>query len=501
MSSEAAAPALRLAVKLAGLDLGFVPIEKADVRCDVWTLVKLVLEERASKLPGREPSDLALYYAGPEPPDDEATVLRGKPAAALTPLRAIVGDTRTAYFLVEVGKGALLGGGAVAASAAAAAGASRASLGSVYVRPREMTATACNVLVVCLTVASRAGASSPPYQCRGVAGVTDHFRALLAGAGVAVDEAVVRRVFSSPAMAVQLQVLSTKEEALDLYGMAERIPQTETRANVRRESGIVVGGDISMPHLSSALFFWAMEGLVPRVLKIPAVQSAVMRECRLFDELGTAAAMEGVALMPVRHLALRGSHRGDVRTTDSVTLQHGVLMPHYPLTLAQLPPPSVAAGGVVVFDRIAAALAFLARAGWLHGDVKPSNIFIDASGSVWLGDYGSSVRVADAAAHFTGGTPQFQVEGIPCDAAGGLFDRSGLVVTFVCALGLLSASSRVPAPWPPAVIRAAVERVELSVLRQRLEAAIVGALDGPPVAVGVAREYSSEQDGLAGVKP
>jgi hypothetical protein len=59
-----------------------------------------------------------LYYAGSEEPDDDAAVLRGKRVASLVTLRDIVGDARTAFFLVEV---ALLGGGASAAAAAAVA--------------------------------------------------------------------------------------------------------------------------------------------------------------------------------------------------------------------------------------------------------------------------------------------------------------------------------------------------------------------------------------------
>ena len=86
------------------------------------------------------------------------------------------------------------------------------------------------------------------------AGVTDHFLAVLAGAGVLVDEAVVRRIYESAALSVRLQIFSTLDEALLLYEAAQRVPQSETRTSVQRETGFVVGGDISMPHSSTALF-------------------------------------------------------------------------------------------------------------------------------------------------------------------------------------------------------------------------------------------------------
>ena len=46
--------------------------------------------------------------------------------------------------------------------------------------------------------------------------------------------------------------------------------------------------------------------------------------------------------------------------------------------------------------------------GWLHGDVKPSNIFLDYSGDAWLGDFGSSLWLIEIRCSFTGGTPTFQ---------------------------------------------------------------------------------------------
>ena len=303
----------------------------------------------------------------------------------------------------------------------------------------------------------------------GFSGITNHFRAVLAGAGVKVDDKVVVRVLATPALAVQLQLLSTTAEAIWLYHAAERIPQSTTRAIVLRETGIVVDGDIQMPHITTSLFFWALRGSVPHVLKIPARQIEAPRECELYSDVGNDAEMGQVALVPVKAISLRGSHRSRDDDSDALPLTGGVLMPHYPMTFAQLPALCVQEAGVAIFDRISAALAFLADKGWLHGDVKPSNIFIDARGNAWLGDYGTSRRIEHAMDTFTGGTPSFQVTEIPCDASHGAFDFAGLVVSFVVALGLLQPGARDVTPWPLSAIQAAVARAEPALLRGRLE--------------------------------
>ena len=177
---------------------------------------------------------------------------------------------------------------------------------------------------------------------------------------------------------------------------------------------------------------------------------------------------QGIALVPVHSLELkRGSRRSAYGGRDRVQLERGVIMPYYPRAMAQLPPQCIT--DARLFDRMAAAITFIATAGWLHGDVKPSNIFIDSDGQGWLGDFGSSLRLADADRLFRGGTPQYQIEGVPFTAPGGAFDMAGLVVSFVHTLGLLSARSRVPAPWPAVAVRSAVRRIKSAPLRERLE--------------------------------
>ena len=59
-------------------------------------------------------------------------------------------------------------------------------------------------------------------------------------------------------------------------------------------------------------------------------------------------------------------------------------------------------------SRLAPTLRFLHTGGWLHGDVKPCNNFLDYSGDAWLGDYGSSMPLGLVESRYTGGTPAYQ---------------------------------------------------------------------------------------------
>ena len=79
---------------------------------------------------------------------------------------------------------------------------------------------------------------------------------------------------------------------------------------------------------------------------------------------------------------------------------------------------------------------------------------------------------AEARAGFQGGTLNYQMEGVAADAQDASFDRASLVVSFVDASRLLSGGSDYSAPWPRAVVSAAVGRVEDGGLRAVLEAAL-----------------------------
>jgi serine/threonine protein kinase len=128
-----------------------------------------------------------------------------------------------------------------------------------------------------------------------------------------------------------------------------------------------------------------------------------------------------------------------------------------------------AAYALKVLARLAPTLRFLHASGWLHGDVKPGNIFLDYSGCAWLGDYGSSVRLAEAA-RYTGGTPAYQCADIDPAAAPLRFDLAGLAVTLLLQDGVLRLEDAGRHGWPMAALQAALARVQSAPLREGLAA-------------------------------
>lgn len=264
-----------------------------------------------------------------------------------------------------------------------------------------------------------------------IANYKANFLKLLRDVMIEPEDSVVAVITGSGWLSSRLTVLTTSEEAVILYNEACLIPQTETRAEVLHCSNVKIDGPILFPGVQTAVFLNAFEGApeAPRVLKVPHIQSKAAMECRLYDEVSQEA--NKYALVPVQLLQLMGAHRKGCSPTRS--LNWGILMPAYFCTLSQ-----VALCGPIsvelaqhVFARINQALDFLQSKGWVHGDVKPSNIFIAYDGSAWLGDYGSSCKIAEWA-QFTGGTLMFQINEI--DISHPSFDKAGLCLSLIACL-------------------------------------------------------------------
>ena len=261
----------------------------------------------------------------------------------------------------------------------------------------------------------------------------DKMRRLLGEKGIVVEDHIRTAIARNGWLSARLSAISSFDDAWSLYEDVARIPRSKTRALVLQNHDIIIDGVMMVPGIQTALFLHAFEHGVPKVIKVPHFSKAI-KECRFFQQHGSSAETKDVALVPVAILFLEGKHT-DIDDTQSI--KRGILMPAYPCTLSSLcnlGTPFDADKAIVVLDRLAGAVSFMHDCKWLHGDIKPSNIFIDWKGCVRLGDYGSSVPYSELH-QFTGGTPQYQVEQVTASLNPYLFDVIGIVLSILELLG------------------------------------------------------------------
>ena len=265
----------------------------------------------------------------------------------------------------------------------------------------------------------------------------ERMRQLLRESCVDVDEDVLSLCTQNSWLAVRLSCVSTTEDALRLYADAEAIPQSQTRA-MAAEQGVAIAEQVQFAGAQRSSFFRAFVNTKHlHVLKVNNEASKSLSECRLYAALGSDAVECGVCLVPVRLLSLdKSSERQSSRMRPSRKMSPfvGLLMPCYAYSFNELPAPIPCNFALEVFRRIIAAIDFIHDRGWLHGDVKPGNIFCDCNGDAWLGDYGSSVP-HEALRAFTGGTPKYQCADVSHLGRARLFDGVGLVLSLLDRLG------------------------------------------------------------------
>jgi serine/threonine protein kinase len=211
---------------------------------------------------------------------------------------------------------------------------------------------------------------------------------------------------------------------------------------------------------------------------VPSHAGAAAAECALWKDVGPFALPAGAFLVPVELLSLSHGAMHEARSgpgrSDLTPLREGVLMPAYAGTLSNVPTPADAAYVARVVARLELTLRFLHARGWLHGDVKPSNVFLDFAGDAWLGDFGTSIPTAAAAAgDFAGGTAAYQSEDVDVTREPLRFDLIGLAAAALELLGLLKPAS---APWAAASLMARVRASAFSGLGDLT----VGKLTGLP---------------------
>lgn len=287
------------------------------------------------------------------------------------------------------------------------------------------------------------------------------FLDLLAAAGVSPGKEVLAILTGNAVFASRLIAVGTTEHAIQLYNDAARVPRAEAREFLKEKWNVVISSVMPESSETSTLMFafdTSGGSYKPAVLKVignPGSRAHAESECALFTSLRSIGIPESVYLVPVRRVDLHEGGEGG----DSSRPSSGILMPFYPATLQRLPAPVLPEFACLVLERMAATLRFIHANGWMHGDVKPSNIFLDAEGVVWLGDYGSSTKLSEIAA-YSRGTPAFQCADISPTAQPLAFDLAGLLVALLVKLDLLDLRKAPYWGWSAGAIAGAVAKLD-----------------------------------------
>lgn len=254
------------------------------------------------------------------------------------------------------------------------------------------------------------------------------FKQLLQIKGIHPEQNVLNLIADSGWLSARMMVVDNEETAWKLYQDATAIPQSVTRATVFEETHVKIDGIMPVA-VQTAMLFYAFEFDIPKVLKVPQQKEKVSHECMMYFLHGEEVERLKLALVPVREIKLEGEHTKQY--SSKKLFNKGILMPSYICTLASVPPPPSSQYVIQQGQRLCDAIKFMHQKGWLHGDVKPSNIFIGADGNCWLGDYGSSVPYLDIRSRYTGGTPKYQCEEVCSSTSPLKFDMMGLVLSFL----------------------------------------------------------------------
>ncbi len=147
----------------------------------------------------------------------------------------------------------------------------------------------------------------------------------------------------------------------------------------------------------------------PRALKLPKAATALDRRqiATEYEALSAAQHRGIVAAHGIVHVD--GTPGLVLDRVEGFSISHGV----------RKSGPMSVAGAAGVVQQLSRALLEVHRTGWLHADVKPSNVMIEPSGRVVLVDFGVARRSTDYTPAAFSGTPTYaspeQVRGEPLD--------------------------------------------------------------------------------------
>ena len=279
--------------------------------------------------------------------------------------------------------------------------------------------------------------------------------------------------------AAELLVATSMDSALRLRSLALASPATTTVARLRASGLFFADGPYAAASSSRSLFLHAfrLPDGAPRLLKIPldvgpegeAAGGAAQHEAAVWSALAGAAAEAPPHLAgPVELVRFEQGGGVELRHGARARPAAGVLLPVYCCTLEEVPhelferPHLLAQLGT----QLVAALAHMHAAGYVHADVKGSNVFLDAAGAAFLGDFGATVREGDPLREYSPShMPEEATHGALELAATPALDSWLLLVTL-----LSKAPVRLALPPRVGAVRAAVRITAEPALRGLLQA-------------------------------
>lgn len=199
----------------------------------------------------------------------------------------------------------------------------------------------------------------------------------------------------------EMLLAKTPDEALSIYNWAKNLPLSPTKGNFLKETGFTLDGPLSS-HMDNLFSAFGPDGAA-YVLKVVPREG----DPEVVAALALADAPADVHLVRCRFCSAQRKN-GEIFS--------GLLMPYFARSLAST---EVLLRHDILLSRArdsVAAINYLHSKGFVHMDIKEANIFVDAAGIWWLGDFGSCVAPGSPIRTTTPAyNPRGHAEGLPAE--------------------------------------------------------------------------------------